>query len=140
VRPYPGVILEVITDDSRVHPVAAGFDAAIHFGEFIAQDMVAVRVSPDIQHAIFGAPSCIAAHAAPTVPRELLSHRCIDFRHRGESVYKRELDKGDESVAIAVDGSLVLDNEDLVIQAASRTPASQSLRTIARHRTSQGGS
>jgi DNA-binding transcriptional LysR family regulator len=29
-----------------------------------------------------------------------------------------ELDKGDESVAIAVNGSLVLDDEDLVVQAA----------------------
>src|SRR4029078_12849907 len=36
----------------------------------------------------------------------------------GESIYKWELDKGDESVAIAVTGSLVLDDEDLVVQAA----------------------
>lgn len=118
VRDYPDVILEVTTDDSRIDPVAAGFDVAIHYGEFIAQDMIAVRVSPDIQHAIVGAPSYFRSHAAPTSPRELLSHRCINFRHRGESVYKWELDKGDESVAIAVTGSLVLDDEDLVMQAA----------------------
>ena len=43
-RTYPDVTLEVTTDDSRVDPVAEGFDAAIHFGEFIAQDMVAVRI------------------------------------------------------------------------------------------------
>lgn len=118
VRDYPDVTLEVTTDDSRIDPVAAGFDAAIHYGEFIAQDMVAVRVSPDIEHAIVGAPSYFKSHAAPTSPRELLSHRGINFRHRGESVYKWELDKGDESVAIAVNGSLVLDDEDLVMQAA----------------------
>jgi DNA-binding transcriptional LysR family regulator len=118
VRDYPGVILEVTTDDSRIDPVAAGFDAAIHYGEFIAQDMVAFRVSPDIEHAIVGAPSYFQSHATPTSPRDLLSHRCINFRHRGESVYKWELDKGDESVAIAVNGPLVLDDEDLVIQAA----------------------
>lgn len=118
VRDYPDVILEVTTDDSRIDPVAAGFDVAIHYGEFIAQDMIAVRASPDIQHAVVGAPSYFGSHAAPTSPRELLSHRCINFRHRGESVYKWELDKGDESVAIAVTGSLVLDDEDLVMQAA----------------------
>jgi DNA-binding transcriptional LysR family regulator len=99
-------------------PVAAGFDAAIHFGEYIAQDMVAVRVSPDIRHAIVGGSSYFTSHATPESPRELLSHRCINFRHRGESVYKWELDKGDESVAIAVSGSLILDDEDLVMQAA----------------------
>jgi DNA-binding transcriptional LysR family regulator len=118
VRDYPDVILEVTTDDSRIDPVAAGFDAAIHYGEFIAQDMVAVRVSPDIQHAIIGAPSYFQSRTTPTLPRNLLSHRCINFRHRGESVYKWELEKAAESVAIAVDGPLVLDDEDLVMQAA----------------------
>jgi DNA-binding transcriptional LysR family regulator len=117
-RHYPDVVLEVTTDDSRVDPVAAGFDAAIHFGEYIAQDMVAVRVSPDIQHAIVGAPSYFESHPTPTSPRDLLGHRCINFRHRGESIYKWELDKADESVAIAVNGSLVLDDEDLLMQAA----------------------
>lgn len=117
-RHYPDVVLEITTDDSRVDLVAAGYDAAIHFGEFIAQDMVAVRVSPDIEHAIVGAPAYFEAHPAPSSPRDLLSHRCINFRHRGESVYKWELEKGDESVAIAVSGSLILDDEDLVMQAA----------------------
>lgn len=117
-RDYPEVLLEITTDDSRLDPVAAGFDAAIHFGEYIAQDMVAVRVSPDLRHAIVAAPSYFKAHRRPALPRELLDHRCINFRHRGESVYRWELDKGSESVAIAVSGSLTLDDEDLVIQAA----------------------
>jgi DNA-binding transcriptional LysR family regulator len=117
-RNYPDVVLEITTDDSRVDPVAAGFDAAIHFGEFIAQDMVAVRVSPDIRHAIVGAPAYFASHPRPKSPRDLLAHRCINFRHRGEGIYKWELDKGNESVAIAVSGPFVLDDEDLLIQAA----------------------
>jgi DNA-binding transcriptional LysR family regulator len=117
-RQYPEVVLEVTTDDARVDLVAAGFDAAIHFGEYIAQDMVAVRVSPDIQHALVGAPSYFESHPRPASPRDLLGHRCINFRHRGESIYKWELEKGDEEVAIAVSGSLILDDEDLVIQAA----------------------
>ena len=118
VRAYPDVTLEVTTDDSRVDPVAEGFDAAIHFGEFIAQDMIAVRVSPDIQHAIVGAPSYFADRPTPTAPRDLLEHRCINFRHRGESIYKWELEKGKDSIAIAVTGSLILDDEELVLQAA----------------------
>jgi DNA-binding transcriptional LysR family regulator len=98
--------------------VAAGFDAGIQFGEFIAQDMVAVRVSPDLRPAIVGAPAYFASHPTPASPRDLLQHRCIRFRHRGESVYKWELDKGDQSLEIAVNGSLILDELDLLIQAA----------------------
>ena len=51
VRDYPDVELEITTDDSRVDLVSAGYDAGIQFGEYIAQDMVAVRVSPDLRPA-----------------------------------------------------------------------------------------
>ena len=118
VREYPGVELEVTTDDSRIDLVSAGFDAGIQFGEYIAQDMVAVRVSPDIRPAIVAAPAYFASHAKPAAPRDVLHHQCIRFRHRGESVYRWELDKGDESLAIAVSGALLLDDVDLVVQAA----------------------
>ena len=118
VRDYPGIELDITTDDSRVDLVSAGYDAGIQFGEYIAQDMVAVRVSPDIRPAVVAAPAYFDSHLKPTSPRDLLDHRCIRFRHRGESVYKWELDKDDESLAIAVNGSLILDELDLMIQAA----------------------
>lgn len=44
-REYPDIILDVTTDDSRRDIVAEGFDAGIHFGEYIQKDMIAVRVS-----------------------------------------------------------------------------------------------
>jgi DNA-binding transcriptional LysR family regulator len=118
VRDYPGVELDITTDDSRVDLVSAGYDAGIQFGEYIAKDMVAVRVSPDLRAAIVAAPAYFASHPPPAAPRDLLNHRCIRFRHRGESVYKWELDKGDQSLAIAVNGPLTLDEVDLVVQAA----------------------
>ena len=117
-RDYPDVELDITTDDGRIDLVAAGFDAGIQFGEFIAQDMVAVRVSPDLRPAIVAAPAYFASYAKPASPRDVLQHRCIRFRHRGESVYKWELDKGDQSLEITVNGSLILDELDLVIQAA----------------------
>ena len=118
VRDYPGVELEITSDDTRVDLVSAGYDAGIQFGEYIAQDMVAVRVSPDLRPAVVGAPAYFESHPKPASPRDVLSHQCIRFRHRGESVYKWELDKGDESLTISVHGSLLLDDVDLVIQAA----------------------
>jgi DNA-binding transcriptional LysR family regulator len=115
---YPDVELDITTDDSRVDLVSAGFDAGIQFGEYIAQDMVAVRVSADLRPAIVGAPAYFEVHAKPTTPRDVLQHRCIGFRHRGESKYRWEFDKGDQSLAISVSGSLNVDDLDLVIQAA----------------------
>ena len=56
-RDYPDVLLDVITEDRHDDLVASGFDAGIQFGEFIEQDMIAVRVSPDHRPAIVGSPS-----------------------------------------------------------------------------------
>jgi DNA-binding transcriptional LysR family regulator len=117
-RDYPDVVLEVTTDDSHIDLVAAGFDAGIQFGEYIAQDMVAVRVSPDHRPAIIAAPEYFKTHPKPTSPADLLRHSCINFRHGAEGVYRWELDKGDQSVTIAVNGPLILDDLDLVIRAA----------------------
>ena len=91
---YPDVELDITTDDEVVDLAAAGYDAAIQFGEYIAQDMMAVRVSPDLRPAVVAAPSYFESRPKPTCPRDLLDHQCIRFRHRGQSVYKWELDKG----------------------------------------------
>ena len=79
MRDYPGVEFEMTTDDSRVNLVSAGYDAGIQFGEYIAQDMVAVRVSPDLRPPIVGAPAYFALHPKPTSPRDVLDHQCIRF-------------------------------------------------------------
>ena len=55
-REYPDILLDVTTDDSRMDIVAGGFDAGIHLGEYIAKDMIAVRVSADHQPVIVGSP------------------------------------------------------------------------------------
>ena len=117
-RDYPDVILDVTADESRVDLVAAGFDAGIHLGEFIERDMVAIRVSPDLRPAIVGSPRYFAAHPAPRAPRDLLGHRCINFRRGSFGVDRWEFDTGRQSVTVAVNGPLIADDIQLVIRAA----------------------
>jgi DNA-binding transcriptional LysR family regulator len=118
VQSYPDVVLDITTDDSHVDLVAAGYDAGIQFGEYIAQDMVAVRVSPDIRPAVVASPGYFRAHGKPHRPATSCATAASTSRHRGEGVYRWELDRGDQSVAVAVNGSLILDDLDLVIEAA----------------------
>ena len=61
------------TDDSRMDIVAGGFDAGIHFGEYIEKDMIAVRVSPDHRPAIVGSPEYFESRPKPKSPRDLLT-------------------------------------------------------------------
>ncbi len=117
-RDYPDILLDVTTDDSRMDIVAEGFDAGIHFGEYIAKDMIAVRVSPDHRPAIVGSPAYFKSNPKPKSPRDLLSQRCINFRHGSTGVYRWEFEKGKKSLSVAVNGPLIVDDLDLVIRAA----------------------
>lgn len=117
-REYPGIVLDVTTDNSRRDIVAEGYDAGIHFGEFIEKDMIAVRVSPDHRAAIVGAPGYFKTHAKPKEPRDLIEHSCISFRHGPAEVYRWEFAKGRKELSVAVNGPLIVDDADLVLQGA----------------------
>jgi DNA-binding transcriptional LysR family regulator len=115
---YPDVILEVTADDSRMDIVAGGFDAGIHFGEYIQKDMIAVRVSKDHRAAIVGAPSYFKSHSKPKSPPDLISHKCINFRHGAAGLYRWEFEKGKKSLSVAVTGPLIVDDVDTMVRAA----------------------
>jgi len=117
-RDYPDVVLEVTADDSRLDIVAGGFDAGIHFGEYIQKDMIAVRVSKDHRAAIVGAPPYFKSRPRPKTPHDLLQHRCINFRHGSAGLYRWEFDKGRKSLSVAVNGPLIVDDVETLIRAA----------------------
>ncbi len=118
-RDYPDVVLDVTTtEEGRVDLVGAGFDAGIHLGEFIEKDMVTVGVSKEQRAAIVGAPSYFASHAKPKSPRDLTSHRCLNFRHGSSGVYRWEFDKGRQSLVVSVNGPLVVDDVEVMVHAA----------------------
>ena len=117
-REYPDVVLDVTADDSRLDIVAGGFDAGIHFGEYIQKDMVAVRVSRDHRAAIVGSPEYFKSHAKPKTPHDLLKHRCINFKHGSAGLYRWEFEKGKKSLSVAVNGPLNVDDVDILVRAA----------------------
>ncbi len=115
---YPDVILDITADDSRLDIVAGGFDAGIHFGEYIQKDMIAVRVSQDHRAAIVASPSYFKSHPKPKTPHDLLKHRCINFRHGSAGLYRWEFDKGKKSLSVAVNGPLIVDDVETLVRAA----------------------
>ena len=117
-RDYPDIVLDVTTDDSRMDIVAGGFDAGIHFGEYIEKDMIAVRVSPDHRPAIVGSPGYFKSHPKPKSHRDLPTLRCINFRHGSAGVYRWEFERGRKSLSVGVDGPLIVDDLEMVIRAA----------------------
>jgi DNA-binding transcriptional LysR family regulator len=117
VEQYPDVVLDITTTgENRLDIVAAGFDAGIRLGEYIERDMIAVRASPDQRAAIVGAPAYFETHARPKTPRDLTSHRCVNFRHADE-IYRWEFEKGKHSLAVSVHGPLIVNDVETMIRA-----------------------
>jgi DNA-binding transcriptional LysR family regulator len=67
---------------------------------------------------IVGSPGYFEIHARPKWPRELLGHRCINFRHGSAGVYRWEFSKGKRDVTEAVNGPLIVGDVDVLICAA----------------------
>src|SRR5215468_10373536 len=53
---YPEIELEIVASDELVDLAAGGFDAGIRLGQFIAPDMVAVRLTQPFPLAVVGSP------------------------------------------------------------------------------------
>ena len=117
-REYPDIVLDITTDDSPLNLVAGRFDLGIHLGEFIARDMIAVRVSRDQRAAIVGSPQYFKSHPKPRSPRDLATHRCISIRMGSAGVYRWEFERGDQSLVVGADGPLIIDDIDMTIRAA----------------------
>jgi DNA-binding transcriptional LysR family regulator len=117
---HPGVTVEIITEDSFIDVLAAGFDAGIRYEERLEQDMIAVPIGPRLQRfAAAAAPAYLATHGRPQHPKDLLDHACI--RHRflsGVTLSSWEFERNGEVVRINPTGPLIATAADLEISAA----------------------
>ena len=64
-RAYPEIELEIAASDEMVDLAAGGFDAGIRLGQFIAPDMVVVRLTPPFPFVVVGSPDYLRRRTAP---------------------------------------------------------------------------
>ena len=119
LRKYPDIKLEIVIDYGLTDIVAERFDAGVRSGEQVAKDMIAVRIGPDIRMAVVGTPSYFRKRLEPEKPQDLLAHACINLRlptHGG--LYAWEFEKGGRELRVRVDGQLVFNGTDQMLNAA----------------------
>ncbi|MDE1150611.1 MAG: LysR family transcriptional regulator [Azospirillaceae bacterium] len=118
---YPDIILELAINDAVVDIVGAGFDVGITLGELLDQDMVAVKLGPDLHQVAVASPDYIARHGRPQVPADLHGHRCINWRKPGSGkLYNWEFQTDGRWFSVAVEGPLVVSHRDTALQAAAQ--------------------
>src|ERR1700688_2819626 len=65
LRGYPDIKVEIIVDNGLTDIVAQRYDAGVRVGEQVANDMIAVRIGPDMRMAVVGAPSYFKTRPEP---------------------------------------------------------------------------
>jgi DNA-binding transcriptional LysR family regulator len=108
----------LVTEGRLVDIVGQGFDAGIRIAEAVPQDMIAVPIGGDIRMVVVGSPDYFDKRDVPTVPADLLRHRCIRARMATGAVWHWEFERRGETVEIDVPGALTLDEMTLMLEAA----------------------
>jgi DNA-binding transcriptional LysR family regulator len=118
-RAHPEVVLDIVIDDGLSDIVAGRFDAGIRVGQRLEKDMIAVRLTSDVKMLAVASPSYLAAHAPPRTPADLHGHACINWRFPGGgTIYRWEFEKKGRRLEIAVEGALICNHQDVVVEAA----------------------
>jgi DNA-binding transcriptional LysR family regulator len=116
---YPELNVEISVDAGFVDIVEGRFDAGIRLGETIAQDMIAVRIGPDLRMAAVASPAYFATRGPPASPHDLSSHNCINLRFPTlGGLYAWEFEKGGRALNVHVEGQFIVNDGDLARQAA----------------------
>ncbi|MFL6675782.1 MAG: LysR substrate-binding domain-containing protein [Massilia sp.] len=115
---YPDVKVEININYGLVDIVAERFDAGVRFGDQVAKDMIAVRISPDVRMAVVGSPAYLADRPVPEIPQDLTAHSCITIRlPTYGNLYAWEFVKDGKELQVQVDGQCIFNTTPQTLQA-----------------------
>jgi DNA-binding transcriptional LysR family regulator len=115
---YPEIEVEIAASADLVDLAAEGFDAAIRLGQFIAADMVAVRLTPPFRFIIVGSPEYLRRQRRPERIDDLRQHACLRMRRSNGSIAPWSLVNGNQPVEAIVSGPLIAHDLPTILGAA----------------------
>ena len=115
---YPDVSVEIAANEELVDLAKDGFDAGIRLGEFIASDMVAVRLTPSFRLIVVGSPDYLARAGRLRTPSDLASQACVRLRRSGGTLANWRLQDDGSPVDLVVSGPLVVHDYPSMLDAA----------------------
>jgi DNA-binding transcriptional LysR family regulator len=117
-RAYPEVEVEIAASAELVDLAAKGFDAGIRLGQFIAADMVAVRLTPPFPLAVIGSPQYLRRRERPERLDDLRQHACLRMRHSNGTIAPWSFVNGNKTVEVIVSGPLIANDFPTLLGAA----------------------
>ena len=115
---YPEIELEIAAGPELVDLAAGGFDAGIRLGQFIAPDMVAVRLTPSFPFVVVGSPIYLGERGRPQSIDDLRGHACLRMRRSDGSIAAWPFVDGNKPVEAIVAGPLIAHDYPTLLGAA----------------------
>jgi DNA-binding transcriptional LysR family regulator len=115
---YPEIELEIAASEEMVDLAAEGFDAGVRLGQFIAADMVAVRLTPPFPFVVVGSPDYLRSRMRPERIDDLRGHACLRIRRSNGSVAPWPFVDGNKAVEAIVSGPLIAHDYPTLLGAA----------------------
>jgi DNA-binding transcriptional LysR family regulator len=115
---YPAIVVEIAASAELVDLAAEGFDAGIRLGQFIAPDMVAVRLTPPFSLAVVGSPDYLRGRKRPERIDDLRDHACLRMRRSNGSIAPWQFANGNKPVEAIVSGPLIAHDYPTLLGAA----------------------
>jgi DNA-binding transcriptional LysR family regulator len=115
---YPEIELEIAASDEMVDLATGGFDAGIRLGQFIAPDMVAVRLTQPFSFMVVGSPGYLAQHGCPERIEDLRRHACLRLRRSNGAIAPWPFVDGNKAIEAGVAGPLIAHDYPTLLGAA----------------------
>jgi len=115
---FPSIELELSVDIACRDIVSEHFDAGVHLGSNIAQDMIAVPIGGNFRIVTVAAPEYLASHGQVSSPADLSGHNCVRYRWDKAVANTWRFAKDGERADVAVEGTLTVNDHDLALRAA----------------------
>jgi DNA-binding transcriptional LysR family regulator len=115
---YPEIEVEIAASAEPVDLAAAGFDAGIRLGQFIAADMVAVRLTPPFPFVVVGSPDYLRRQKRPERIDDLRGHACLRMRRSNGSIASWPFINGNRAVEAIVSGPFIANDYPTLLGAA----------------------
>ncbi len=117
-KAFSKIELDIVVEGRLVDIVKEGFDAGVRLGGSVPRDMIAIPIGGQARGIAVASPGYLALHERPRTPEDLKSHECIRVRLPNGKLFAWECEKRGQALAIDVPGTLILNQEGLMIEAA----------------------
>jgi DNA-binding transcriptional LysR family regulator len=116
---YPEIRMEIVVSNKHTDIVAERFDAGVRLGQRLEHDMIAMRISGNLEHVVVAAPGYLARNGAPAAPQDLLRRPCIRYRFASGALLPWKFTVDGKVAELAVEGPLVVNEPTLAVAAAT---------------------